>query len=66
MTVYRSFELGLVLLYVGVNSNVLELTPPLILTQAEAQVGIELLDRALTDVAGGRVDPRLLQEFQGW
>lgn len=66
MTVYRCFELGLVLFYVGVNSNVLELTPPLTLTREEAQAGLELLDRALADVAGGRVDPRLLKAFQGW
>lgn len=66
MTVYRCFELGLVLFYVGVNSNVLELTPPLTLTREEAQMGMELLDQALADVAGGHVDPRVLQAFQGW
>ncbi len=66
MTVYRAFELGLVLYYVGVNSNVLEFTPPLTLTRDEAQAGIELLDRALADVAAGRVDPRAVEAFQGW
>lgn len=66
MTVYRSFELGLVLFYVGVNSNVLELTPPLTLTKEEAQLGLEILDRALADTVSGRVDPRLLEAFQGW
>ena len=66
MTVYRAFELGLVLFYVGVNSNVLELTPPLTLTREEAQLGIELLDRAFADVARGHVDPQLLHGFQGW
>lgn len=66
MTVYRAFELGLVLFYVGVNSNVLELTPPLTLTLEEAQSGLDILDRALADVADGKVDPELLQAFQGW
>ena len=47
LTAYRAFELGLVLYYVGVNSNVLELTPPLTLTKDEASAGIDLLDRAL-------------------
>ncbi len=66
MTVYRAFELGLVLFYVGVNSNVLELTPPLTVTREEAQAGLDLLDRALADVAGGHVDSHVLQTFQGW
>lgn len=63
---YRAFELGLVLYYVGVNSNVLELTPPLTLTKDEASAGIEILDQALSEVACGQVDPRVLDGFQGW
>lgn len=66
MTVYRAFELGLVLYYVGVNSNVLELTPPMTLTREEAATGVELLDQALSDVAAGRVDQREVDAFQGW
>ena len=66
MTVYRAFELGLVLYYVGVNSNVLELTPPLTLTKEEASAGLDLLDQALSDVVCGQVDPKALQAFQGW
>lgn len=66
MTVYRAFERGLVLFYVGVNSNVLEFTPPLTLTCAEADHGVELLDMALTEVEEGRVDPALAASFAGW
>lgn len=66
MTVYRAFELGLVLYYVGVSSNVLEFTPPLTLTRDEASAGVELLDRALADVAAGRVDESALAAFAGW
>lgn len=65
-TVYRAFQNGLVLFYVGVNSNVLELTPPLTLTQEEADQGIKLLDSALTDVEEGKVDPTLVGAFAGW
>jgi len=66
MVVYRAFELGLVLYYVGVDSNVLELTPPLILTETQALEGVELLDRALSDVAEGRFDAGRLAAFEGW
>ena len=64
--VYRAWELGLVLYYVGLGSNVLELTPPLILTEAEADEGIAILDRALEDVARGRVDLEKVRAFAGW
>lgn len=66
LTVYRAFELGLILYYVGVNSNVLEFTPPLTLTTAEATAAMELLDRALADVEAGRVDAGALAAFAGW
>ncbi|MDW6026149.1 aspartate aminotransferase family protein [Mesorhizobium sp. BAC0120] len=66
LTVFRAFELGLVVFYVGVNSNVLEFTPPLTLTIPEADAGVELLDQALTDVAAGRVNAAALTAFAGW
>lgn len=66
LIVYRAFELGLVLYYVGVNSNVLEFTPPLILSESEAEKGLKILNQAIGDVASGRVDPDVLQSFAGW
>lgn len=66
LTVYRAFQLGLVLYYVGVRSNVLELTPPVTLTQAEAREGVAILDQALADVAAGRIDDAVLEDFAGW
>lgn len=66
LTVYRAFELGLVLYYVGVSSNVLEFTPPLTLSKEEATAGAAILDQALSDVADGRVDPRKVAAFAGW
>lgn len=66
LTVFRAFELGLVLYYVGSSSNVLELTPPLTLTKEEATRGVEILDRALADVAAGQVHPGKVAGFAGW
>jgi 4-aminobutyrate aminotransferase len=64
--VYRAFELGLVLYYVGASSNVLEMTPPLTLTGREADEAVSILDRALDDVAEGRVSDDIAAGFEGW
>ncbi|PTM91525.1 aspartate aminotransferase family protein [Mycoplana dimorpha] len=66
LTVFRAFQLGLVLYYVGVRSNVLEFTPPLTLTQGQALEGAAILNQALADVVAGRVDESLLVNFAGW
>ena len=64
--VYRAFELGLLVFYVGMFSNVLEITPPLIMTEAEVDEGINILDQALYDVEAGRVSDDLVAPFAGW
>jgi 4-aminobutyrate aminotransferase len=66
MLVYRAYQLGLVLYYVGMRSNVLEMTPPLTITDTEIDAALDLLDQALKDVAAGIVpDPETL-DFSGW
>ncbi len=64
--VYRAFELGLVLFYVGTHSNVLELTPPLTMSEKEANSAVEILDRALRDTAEGKVSDEVVEAFSGW
>ena len=65
-TVYRAFELGLVVYYVGLNSNVLELTPPLILSKAEADEAVAILGQAIADAASGKVSDAAIKAFAGW
>lgn len=64
--VYRCFELGLVVFYVGIYSNVLELTPPLVLTEDEADEGVRIIERAITDVMEGRVPDEKVAPYAGW
>jgi 4-aminobutyrate aminotransferase len=66
LTVYRAHQLGLVIYYVGVSSNVLEFTPPLTLTKPEVDRGLLILDQAMTDVANGVLTRDDIAGFEGW
>ena len=62
--VYRAWELGAVVYYVG--GNVLEITPPLVLTEAEAAKAVEILGAAIADAAAGRVNAEEVARYAGW
>ncbi len=64
--VYRCKELGLVLFYGGIYSNVLEITPPLTMTREQAAQGLAIIDEALTDVEAGRFPDEKLGMYAGW
>jgi len=64
--VYRAYELGLVIFYVGMESNVLELTPPLIMSENDSKLGLEILDQAFTDVSNGLVPDSAIEKYKGW
>jgi len=62
----RCFQLGLLIHYVGVRSNVVEITPPLVLSQDEAERGVGLFEQALSDVEDGRVSDDEVAAYAGW
>lgn len=64
--VYRCFELGLLMIYSGLHSNVLEITPPLTIGEQEVDEALGILDQALSDVESGRFDDAKLASYAGW
>lgn len=63
-TVYRAFELGAVFYYVG--GNVLELTPPLIISDAEIDRAVEIIGLAIDEAASGKVPDDVVAAYAGW
>jgi 4-aminobutyrate aminotransferase len=64
--VYRAYQLGVIFFYVGLRGNVLEFTPPLTLSESEAEQGIAVIDQALTDVGNGLVSDADVAPFMMW
>ncbi|HEX2280607.1 MAG TPA: aspartate aminotransferase family protein [Thermomicrobiales bacterium] len=64
--VYRAWELGLIVYYAGNWGNVLEITPPLILSRPEIEEGVEILRQAVRDVLAGKVSDEAVASFAGW
>jgi 4-aminobutyrate aminotransferase len=64
--VYRLFELGVLAIYSGLHGNVIELTPPLVLSAADVDEFLSLFERALGDVEAGGFDDAKLAPYAGW
>ena len=63
---FHAHELGLVVYCVGPSSDVLELTPPLTITDHEIERALFLLDEVLRDLEAGQIDHTAYAAFAGW
>jgi 4-aminobutyrate aminotransferase len=63
--VYRAWELGLLTVFVGTEGNVVELTPPMVITDQELDLGAAILERAIGDVERGRVPDSAVRDYTG-
>lgn len=62
--VYRAWQLGAVVYYVG--GNVLEVTPPMTISAAEVDQAVALLTTAIADAATGLVTDEMVAPYAGW
>lgn len=62
--VYRAWQLGAVVYYVG--GNVLEITPPLIITDDEIDRAVGILDQAISDAITGKITDEEVAPYVGW
>lgn len=64
--IYRAYQLGAAFIYVGLDANVLELTPPLTISDAEIDEGIAIIDQAIADATAGKVSDAEVAPYMMW
>ncbi|MEI9426360.1 hypothetical protein [Mesorhizobium sp. Cs1299R1N3] len=64
--IYRGYELGAAVSYVGLKANVLEFIPPLTPTEDEVTEDIDIVDQAIADVNAGKVWDADVASFMMW
>ncbi len=62
--VYRIWQLGVLVFSVG--QNVLEITPPLVISAEDIDRAVRVIDQAICDVADGLVTDADVAPFSGW
>ena len=64
--VYQAWRLGLITVFVGADRNVIELTPPLVITSEEIEKGADILEQAISDVEKDEVPDSAVKEYTGF
>jgi len=62
--IYCAYKLGIVLYYVGMNGNVLEMTPPLTMTENDIHEAADVLDKAFIELP--TISDEAVSQFAGW
>jgi len=63
---YRAWEKGIVIGYMGLHSNIIEITPPLNLTKEDVDLAVKILSESIEDVEQGRVTDETIARYKGW
>lgn len=61
---WRSWQLGLLITFL--RGNVLRMVPPLVISEAELDRAVLILDEALSDVALGKITDEEVEQLRGW
>jgi 4-aminobutyrate aminotransferase len=64
--VLRAWQLGLIVAFVGADSNVIEITPPLTICQEEVDIAVEIINKSLTDVERGLIPDSAVAKSTGF
>jgi 4-aminobutyrate aminotransferase len=62
----RAFDLGALFYYVSPQGNVLEFTPPLVISETEIDAALGIIDQAIIDVEAGAIDDATAERFAAW
>jgi len=65
-TCYRLWQKGMLCIFVGIHSNVLDLVPPLIITKEQVDTAVQIIDESLKNVEEGRVPTKSVAKFSAW
>src|SRR5699024_6605394 len=63
---YRAYELGLLVYYVGIFDNVIEITLPLTISKKEVDLAIEILDKSIQDYQENIIISSKYEKYGGW
>jgi 4-aminobutyrate aminotransferase len=62
----RAFELGVLFYYVAPTGNVLEFTPPLIISDTEIDVALQVISQSIANVDSNFIDDETALRFAAW